>query len=124
MAYMSRRRRPADKPLTFGDRLDYACIAAFAGLVIGGCAALVVVFFVGSTSWGVIAFSVAYFFAIGFVRGPDAGDFAGDALTAVVGAGAATAEIVPEGLEEPKGRTALILVVIYVAGVVLLAWFR
>lgn len=122
MALIRARRRPVDKPLTVGDRLDYGCIAAFAGLVIGAAAALVVLFFVGSSSWGVVAFSVLYFFAVGFVQGPAAGDFAGDALTVVTGAGAATAAVALEGLEEPKGRTAIALVVVYVAGVVLLAW--
>ncbi len=121
---MRRDRRPATKALTLGDRLDYGCIAAFAGLVIGLGAALAILFLVGSSSWGVVAFSLVYFFAIGFVRGPDAGDFAGDALSLVTGAGAAAADGGLDGLETPKGRTAIVLVLVYVAGVVLLALWR
>ena len=119
---MTRNRKHIDPTLTLWDRLVYGCIGAMFGLVIGCGSAALALFTTGHSSWNIVPFSAVFFFLVGLVRGAFVGEFVGDTLTLLFGIGAAEASIAPDGLKGPQGRLAIALVVVYLAGVVLLAW--
>ena len=79
------RTTPGAGRLAFRDRIAYGAIAMVFGVLLGSVAAIFLVFeFDTAFLWQVVVFSALFFFAVGFVRGADAGSFAGQSLGAAV----------------------------------------
>lgn len=81
---------------TIWDRLILGCISAIAGALLGCVLAFVAALAFEKFHASIIIASAAYFFAVGFVKGVAAGDFAGEALgvtlSAVVAMGGTAVE--------------------------------
>lgn len=120
------RPLPAEN-LTLWGRLVYACMSALVGAGIGVFVSfcLMALEFTHGFSRPILGFSVAFFFGVGFLRGRDAGDFAGEAIAAGVSAVASSDRmpINPHDDDAPMGGpSTLWLWACYAAGVLVLLW--
>lgn len=113
------------RPLTPWDRLVFGGLTALAGSVIGLVIALALMLFLDGYSFNawVLAFSVLYFFGIGWLRGATAGEFAGEAVAVSASAVAAVGDAPLDPTTSAKTGTApsLWLWVVYLIGMLLVA---
>jgi len=122
-----RLRRAPVESLTLWDRLVYACMSALVGAGIGGLVGFCFMYleYTHGFSRPILAFSVAFFFGVGFLKGPAAGDFAGEAVAYGVSAMAASSEV-PMDPRNDGVRTgaasSLWLWACYAGGVLVLVW--
>ncbi len=70
----------AVEKLSILDRIEYGCVAAMIGLLLGAAIAIAVFLSTGSANWYTIIFSAVFLFLLGCFRGKRAGDFLGRAL--------------------------------------------
>lgn len=91
------------KPLRLSDRIVLGFVSGCIGAILGGIAAVVVAFGLraGAIAWSILPVSGLYFFAIGPLRGPDAGYFVADALSAIGVVGASAAGGIPGESSQP-----------------------
>ena len=113
--------------MTTWDRVVYGAIAAAFGAILGAVAAVMVAFglHAHAIAWSIAQFSADYFFAVGFVRGPDGGFFVGDALSALAAMGAAEVGGIPSerpSAEKPDSGSSVYLLVVWLLVVAVLAW--
>ncbi|MDB5873639.1 MAG: hypothetical protein JWQ07_3081 [Ramlibacter sp.] len=114
------------RPMSLGDRIVIGAIAGVMGAVLGLVAAFLLAFaFESPPALRPIAiFSAVFFFVIGAVRGPDAGFFVGDALSALIQIGADDHEIGGgrEGHGKPGAWSSVWLLATWGAIVLAIAW--
>lgn len=114
-------------PLSVWDRIVFGAIAAAFGCLLGLGAALCGFFaFDGSppVRWMVLA-SAVYFFAVGLVRGPEAGFLAGETLGALASVAAVEAGAVPgtfDSSQQPESWKSPALLVVWAVIMILMAW--
>jgi hypothetical protein len=98
-------------------------ISAVAGALLGGVLAFLVALALEQFHGSMVIASAAYFFLVGFVKGPAAGDFAGEALGATVSAVAAigSAAVAPTSTARTGSASSIALWVGYCVCVVLAA---
>lgn len=85
------------KPLRLSDRIVLGFVSGCIGAILGGLAAVFVAFGLraDAIAWSIVPVSGLYFFAIGAIRGPDAGFFVGDALSVIGAASVSAAGAIP-----------------------------
>jgi hypothetical protein len=109
---------------SISERILLGCLSAVIGAILGLAVALVVAVVWDHFRAVIVFVSAAYFFGVGFIKGSDAGDFAGEAL----GATAATVAAMGEAAIEPTskvptgGGSSLVLWVGYLVCLALGAW--
>jgi hypothetical protein len=115
-----RLRRAPVESLTLWDRLVYACMSALVSAGIGGLVGFCLMFleYTHGFSRPILAFSVAFFFGVGFLKGPAAGDFAGEAVAYAIEA----ASEASNDAARTAGPSFLWLWICYAAGVLVLVW--
>lgn len=118
-----RLRRAPVESLTLWDRLVYACMSALVGAGIGGLVGFGLMFldFTHGFSRPILAFSVAFFFGVGFLKGPAAGDFAGEAVASAIAVAGET-PINSQSDVRTGGESSLWLWACYAAGILVLVW--
>jgi hypothetical protein len=89
------------KSLSLWDRAVFGAISGVVGALLGLAVALLgAVAFDSAPAWRAISvFSAVYFFAMGAIRGADAGFFVGDALSAVAAVAATEVGAIPGDTE-------------------------
>jgi hypothetical protein len=121
-----------DRASTTADRLQFGLVSAGFGAVLGALASLVVLGVFSllglprSFNGCMVAFSAAFFFFVGVVRGMESADTVAEAFTAVLVAVLALGGVVGGGATvdgNPEWRASLWWTIFYFSGMVLLAWF-
>jgi ABC-type lipoprotein release transport system permease subunit len=85
---------------SISERILVGSVSALIGAILGLALALVVAVVWDQFRGIIVGVSAAYFFCVGFLKGSDAGDFAGEAL----GATAATVAAMGEAAIEPTSK--------------------
>lgn len=121
-------RQTLPPQLTLWDRLVFGCLTALVGAGLGIAIALILMLTLDGYGFSVAisGFSTAYFFAVGYIRGPSAGEFAGEAIAygASAVAAAGDAELDPATGARTGGASHFWWWVVYVVVVVALAWMH
>lgn len=113
--------------LTPWDRLVFASLSAAIGALIGAVVALLLMFLADPVAFNstLVLFSAAFFFVVGFARGAWAGEFVGEALAHAFSLVAAAGHVQVDPKSEARTGspfTSTWLLLLYAAGVLVLAW--
>lgn len=96
-----RSRATREDPISLWERILLGALSAVAGAVLGVVVAFLVSLVVERFHGVMVGVSAIYFFAVGYLKGAHAGDFAGEAVLAIVALAVAS-----DDREVPKGASA------------------